>query len=131
MKRSGMKPIESVEKHLPQQRKVLLHSLRSQGWEVMWTDDSDASWSLQEKWSIESTRENRGIALSLWFSKNDHIYEEEDEATATPAGQKLGELTPIASVSFRRKQFDKQLILFMEAIHQYRITQPKVSEFEK
>ena len=52
-----MKRIEQIENRLPEKRKALLHCLRANNWTVVGIDDSESDWALDEKWLIESTRE--------------------------------------------------------------------------
>ncbi|MFO1045365.1 MAG: hypothetical protein U0941_26600 [Planctomycetaceae bacterium] len=58
-----MTPIEQVENRLPEKRKALLHHLRANDWNVVSVDDTESDWALNEKWQIESTRENKGATL--------------------------------------------------------------------
>ena len=79
-----MKQIEQIEKHLPEKRKALLRCLRENDWRVIGVDDADSDWALEEKWLIESTRENRGAAVTLWFFKHDGRYDGFDRVVAAP-----------------------------------------------
>ena len=118
-----MKPIEHVENHLSDKRKALLHSLRTHHWEVVGVDDADADWALDEKWLIESNRENRGVAMALWLFQYDGVHDGVDRVVAT-----TGHDTPpdpyggTPAIEFDTKRFDDQLDAFLAALHEYRLS---------
>jgi len=57
--------IEEIEKQLPVKRKTLLTRLRENNWKVVNVDGDYSDWALDEKWLIESVRENKGFRLIL------------------------------------------------------------------
>jgi hypothetical protein len=118
----SMKRIDQIEKHLPEKRKALLHCLRAHHWEVVGVDDEESDWALDERWLIESTRENRGAALSLWFFRYDGLHDGMDRVVAVlrdaPQPSAYGG-TP--SIEFDRGGFEKRLEAFMVSLHRYRI----------
>ncbi len=117
-----MKHIGQIEKHLPGKRKALLQCLRANNWRVVGIDDTESDWALDEKWLIESTRENKGAALTLWMFKYDGLYDGMDRVVATLRDASL----PSAyggspSIEFDSRQFEQQLDVFMASLHEYRI----------
>jgi hypothetical protein len=121
------------EKHLPQNRKALLHCLRTHGWEVTGVDESEAEWALDVKWMIESTRENKGATLTLWLFKYDGAEDGMNRVVATPPdASQPNAYSGEPSVDFNARRFQVQLQLFMTSLHAYRISGrlavPKVEE---
>lgn len=117
-----MKHIESIEKHLPDGRKALLHCLRAHNWEVVGIDDTESDWALDEKWLIESTRENKGAALTLWMFKYDGLHDGLDRVVATPRdAPQPSAYGATPSIEFDSRRFEKQLEAFMASLHEYRI----------
>lgn len=117
-----MNCIEHIEKQLPEKRKALLHSLREHNWKVVGIDDADPDWALDQKWLIESTRENKGAGLTLWMFKSDGIHDGMDRVLATvrdaPEPNAYGG-TP--SIEFDAGKFESQLDVFMTSLHKYRV----------
>ncbi len=118
----SMKRIEHIEKQLPDKRKALLHSLREHNWKVVGIDDADSDWALDEKWLIESTRENKGVGLTLWMFKYDGIHDGMDRVVATARDAP----EPIAyggtpSIEFDARKFERQLDVFVTSLHEYRV----------
>ena len=110
------------EKHLAQNRKALLHSLRTHGWEVTGVEDSEADWALDVKWIVESTRENKGATLTLWFFKYDGADDGMNRVVATlPDASQPNAYTGEPSVNFNMRRFQVQLQPFMNSLHAYRI----------
>jgi len=117
-----MKHIEQIEKHLPEKRKALLLCLRANNWKVVGIDDTESDWALDEKWLIESTRENKGAALTLWMFKFDGLHDGMDRVVATPRDASQPSAyggTP--SIEFDSRRFERQLEAFMALLHEYRI----------
>ena len=117
-----MKNIEQIEKHLPEKRKALLHCLRANNWKVVAIDDAESDWAFDEKWLIESTRENKGAALTLWMFKHDGLHDGMDRVVATPrdASQPCA-YGGTPSIEFDSRRVEKQLDVFMASLHEYRI----------
>jgi len=117
-----MRPIEDIEKTLSDKRKTLLHRLREHNWKVVGFDDSDADWTLDQTWLIESTREGAGTALTLWLFKYDGIHDGMDRVVATPNGiQRPAPYTGEPALEFDTRRFEAQLADFIHAIHELRI----------
>src|SRR5262249_39623132 len=117
-----MKRIEQLEKPLPDKRKALLHRLRAHDWEVIAVDDEDSDRALDEKWLIESTRENKGAALALWFFKYDGLYDGMDRVVAAPPeAPQPSAYGGTPSIEFDLRGFEKRLDAFMASLHCYRI----------
>ena len=118
----SMKRIEHIEKHLPDKRKALLHSLREHNWKVVGIDDSDSGCALDEKWLIESTRENKGAALSLWMFKYDGVHDGMDRVVAIPRDvPEPNAYGGTPSIEFDARRFEKQVEAFMVSLHEYRV----------
>ena len=112
----------SHEKHLPDKRKALLHSLREQNWKVVGVDDADSDWAYEEKWLIESIRQNKGAQLVLWFFKYDGIHDGLDRVVATlPDASQPSAYGSTPAIEFDTRKFEKQLGEFMSSLHEYRI----------
>ena len=114
-----MHGIEQIEKHLPDKRKMLLRSLRTHNWDVVSVDDDNVDdWALDQRWLIESTRENKGVRLTLWFFKYDGLEDGLDRVvpsidhSANP-GAYVGE----PSIEFGLRKFEKQLHQFIDELH--------------
>ena len=60
-----MKQIIELEKQLEPKRKSVLYALRDNNWDVTGVENEFSDWALDEKWFIESTRENKGYSLTL------------------------------------------------------------------
>jgi hypothetical protein len=117
-----MKRIEHIEKHLPEKRKALLHCLRAHNWRVVGIDDTESDWALDEQWLIESTRENKGAALTLWMFKYDGVHDGMDRVVATPRdASQPNAYGGTLSIEFDTRRFEKQLEAFMTSLHEYRI----------
>ena len=117
-----MRQIEQIEKHLPEKRKALLHCLREHDWIVAGIDDEDSDWALDEKWLIESTRENKGAALTLWMFKYDGLHDGLDRVVATPRDRPEPDAyggTP--AIEFDARKFEIQLEPFMTSLNEFRI----------
>ena len=118
-----MKHIDQIEKHLPDKRKALLHSLREHNWKVVGVDDAESDWALDEKWLIESKRENKGVGLTLWMFRFDGIHDGMNRVVETPrdvAEPSAYSGTP--AIEFDARKFDRQLDCFMDALHEYRMS---------
>ena len=115
-----MKPIEQIEKHLPQNRKALLHCLRTSNWQVLGVDDSLADWSLDETWLIESTRENKGMRLQLWMYHHDGLHDAVDEVVATTEEESPGPNSPV--LDFLQRGTDRHMSDFVARLHHFRIS---------
>ncbi|MDA7493006.1 hypothetical protein N8510_02805 [bacterium] len=118
----SMKRIEHIEKQLPDKRKALLRSLREHNWKVVEIDDANSDWALDQKWLIESTRENKGGALTLWMFKYDGIHDSMDTVVATARDARAPNAfggTP--SIAFNARKFEGQLDVFMTALHMHRV----------
>ncbi len=117
-----MKHIEQIEKHLPEKRKALLRYLTTDSWEVVGIDDTESDWALDEKWLIRSTRENKGVALTLWMFKYAGLHDGMDRVVATPRDAlQPSAYTAALSIEFDSGRFEIQLEAFMAALNQYRI----------
>lgn len=117
-----MKPIEQIEKHLPEKRKALLHCLRANNWKVIGIDDTESDWVLDEKWLIESTRENKGAALTLWMFRYDGLHDGMNRVVATaPDASQPSAYGGTLAIEFDSRRFEKQLEAFMASLHEYRI----------
>jgi hypothetical protein len=111
------------EKHVPQNRKALLHSLRTHGWEVTGVDDSEGDWALDLKWMTKSTRENKGATLALWFFKYDGQEDGMNRVVATPPdASQPDSYNGQPSVDFNAKRSQVQLVAFITSLHAYRIS---------
>jgi hypothetical protein len=118
----SMKRIDQIEKHLPDKCKALLHCLRAHDWQVVGVDDEESDWALAERWLIESTRENRGAALSLWFFRYDGLHDGMDRVVAAPCeAQQPSAYGGTPSIEFDRRGFEKRLEVFMASLHWYRV----------
>lgn len=116
-----MKRIEQIEKHLTEKRKALLHCLRANNWKVVGVDDTDSDWVLDEKWLIESTRENKGAALTLWMFKYDGLHDGTDRVVATPRqASEPNSYGGTPAIDFDTRKFERQLDSFMVALHEFR-----------
>ena len=116
-----MTPIEQVENRLPEKRKALLHHLRANDWNVVSVDDTESDWALNEKWLIESSRENKGATLTLWFFKYDGVHDGIDRVVATSfEASKPNAYGGTPSIEFDARQFERQLDCFIEALHDFR-----------
>jgi hypothetical protein len=116
-----MKRIEHIEKHLPNKRKALLHCLRAHNWHVVGFEDAESDWALDEKWLIESARENKATSLILWMFKYDGVHDGIDRVVATPRDASQPSAyggTP--SIEFDTRRFETQLEAFMASLHEYR-----------
>lgn len=123
----SMKRIEHIEKHLPEKRRALLHCLRAHNWNAVEIDDTESDWALDEKWLIESTRENKGAALTLWMFKYDGLYDGMDRVVATPRDSPQPNAYGGApAIEFDGPRFEKQLDAFIASLHEYRIRGNKV-----
>ena len=121
----ALKQIEDIEKHLPSKRKALLYSLRENNWEVVRIDDEGSDWGYDQKWVIESTRENKGFIMELWFFKYDGLYDGMDRVVATPYNAEQPHIYSDGtelSIEFDGRKFEKQLSTFIDLIHQTRLT---------
>ena len=117
-----MNRIEHIEKQLSDKRKALLHSLREHNWKVVEIDDADSDWALDEKWLIESMRENKGAELTLWMFQSDGIHDGMDRVVATISDAR--EPNPYGgtpSIEFDTRKFERQLDVFMTSLHNYRV----------
>ena len=117
-----MRKIEIIEKHLPSKRKELLYYLRENNWKVVEINDEYSDWAYDEKWIVESTRENYGFLIQLWFFKYNGIYDGMDRVVAT----KIDSTQPHAycgtpSVEFDGRKFEAQLFYFLQQIHDLRL----------
>lgn len=127
-----MKHIEQIEKHLPEKRKALLRCLRTNNWEVVGIDDTESDWALDEKWLIESTRENKGATLTLWMFKYDGLYDGMDRVVATPRdASQPNAYGGAPSIEFDSRRFEKQLEAFMASLHLYRIGSKLIPDRDK
>ena len=114
--------IEEIEKQLPVKRKTLLIRLRENHWKVVNVDSDYSDWALDDKWLIESVRENKGFRLILWFFKYDGKHDGMDRVVATLV--KSGQPDAYGgqpSIEFDGRKFERQLKIFMEALHSLRI----------
>jgi hypothetical protein len=117
-----MHQIENNEKHMPAKRKSLLIKLREHNWKVLGVDDKDSDWALDEKWLIESTKENQGFTLELWLFKYDGKHDGMDRVVAkTVDSPDPGPYSGTPSIELDGRKFEKQLKLFMESLHKFRI----------
>lgn len=118
-----MKTIEEIEKGLPTSYKTVLYGLRENNWDVISIDDDNSDWALDHKWIIQSTRENKGFILVLYFFKYEGLYDETDCVIATQENE--AEPSPYygdISIDFDRKHFQKQFDQFLISIHKLRIS---------
>jgi hypothetical protein len=114
--------IEQVEKHLIEKRKSLLQCLLANNWRVVGIDgDTESDWAVAEKWLIESTRENRGAALTLWMFKYAGLHDGIDRVVATPRqASQPNAYGGAPAIEFDARKFERQLDCFMEALHEFR-----------
>ncbi len=116
-----MQPIETIERNLPDKRKSLLRLLRTHNWHVVEFDDAEADWALDSKWLIESTHEEKGYRLWLWFYKYDGKYDGMHRVVATTLDSP--EPSPYCgqpSIEFDLKHFDDQLQSFLSSLNTLR-----------
>jgi len=117
-----MKPLDD-EKHFPAKRKALLHRLREHNWDVIGVDDSEADWALDVKWVIESSRENKGSTLTLWFFKYDGLHDGMNRVVVTrPDDSQPNAYGGEPSLDFDSKRFEMQLQALMTSLNTYRIS---------
>ena len=117
--------IEDIEKHLPPKRKVILHCLRANDWNVFEVSDEGTDWALDQKWLIESTRQNKGATLVLWWFEYNGEYDGMDRVVATlpdasvPSPYAGGD--DLVSLDLDSGRFQQTLKLFMTSLHELRI----------
>ncbi len=114
-----MKYITDIEKNLPPKRKTLLYNLRKNNWEVVKISNDFSDWIYDEKWIVESTRENKGFQIQLWFFKHNGLHDGVDNVQFTKIDDEMpnpyGEREN--SIYFDGRKFEYQLGSFLENIH--------------
>lgn len=117
-----MKKIEHIEKQLPPKRKELLYAIRENNWEVIEINDEYSDWAYDEKWIVQSTRENFGFLIQLWFFKYNGIYDGMDRVVATNIdSEEPNAYCGVPAIEFDGKKFELQLSYFLNQIHNLRI----------
>ncbi|TCI84852.1 hypothetical protein [Tenacibaculum sp. M341] len=118
------KSIESIEKQLPPKRKNLLHLLRHNDWEVIEISydchSDNYYWAFDQKWIIESRRENYGFTLDLTFYKYNGLYDGVDEVIVTLQNINNTSIDELASITFDAKKYEIQLNYFLDQINKLR-----------
>lgn len=122
--------IKDIEKNLPPKRKSLLYSLRDNNWRVIEVNDEcyhECDWSFDQRWIIESKRENYGFLIHLWFLKYVGIYDGLDNVLATKidVDNTINMINPYSHdfpvLYFDGNRYEYQLNKFINRIHKLRI----------
>ena len=117
-----MKDIEEIEKHLETNRKTLLFSLRKNNWTVSGVEEICSRWDLDEKWFIQSARENKGFSIELLFCKHDGLHDGINKVLALQPSEPIPE--PYRGETFLHldgRRFENRLEDFLNVLHQFRI----------
>lgn len=118
-----MNKITVIEKSLASKRRSLLYCLRENNWDVIEINDDYADWAYDEKWVIESTRENKGFTLQLWFFKCEGIHDGMDRVVATLVNEEQpNAYSGEPSIDFDGRKFEPQLSSFMNSIQNFRLS---------
>ena len=117
-----MKSIEEIEKHLEINRKTLLFSLRDNNWAINGVEEECSRWDLDEKWFIQSERENKGFSIELLFCKHDGIHDGINQVVALLPSEPIPEPYGGNTVLYLDgRKFENRLKEFLNVIHQFRI----------